>query len=294
MDNPLVAFYGALQAAGVAPAKPSELVADGLLHRHRIEGDRVGTQNGWHVIHLDHPASAGGGSWKTGQRVTWTAQRRDRMSRQELETLRLRMAEDRRRAQELLEYRHHEAAERAARTWAQAAPANAEHPYLKRKGIAPGIARQSGGALVLPVVSFDGTLHGLQFIGGDGGKRFLTGMAKAGHYIPVTDELPDGTAPIWIAEGWATACTLQTMRPEVCCIAALDAGNLLSAATEARKRWPKLQIVIAPDFDAIGRQKGREAAEKARARILPIPDSIPEGCSDWNDVLNARREVSHG
>ncbi|MEL5850116.1 MAG: hypothetical protein U7M05_12275, partial [Candidatus Igneacidithiobacillus chanchocoensis] len=168
MDNPLMAFYEALQAAGVAPTKPSELVADGLLHRHRIEGDRVGTRNGWHTVHLDNPPSAAGGSWKTGQRVTWTAKRRDRMNPQELETLRQRIEQDRQRAQELLQYRHHEAAQRAARTWAAAAPADPRHHYLVRKRITPGIARQSGNALLLPIVSFDGQIHGLQYISDDG------------------------------------------------------------------------------------------------------------------------------
>ena len=129
---------------------------------------------------------------------------------------------------------------------------------------------------------------------GRGGKRFIGGMAKAGHFI-ASGGIPDGTRPLWIAEGHATAATLSALQPNVCTIAACDCGNLLAVALEARRRWPALDIVVGPDFDAIGRQKGQEAAEKARARILPPPAEIPPGCTDWNDVAAARRQgVNHG
>jgi putative DNA primase/helicase len=293
-DSPLTAFYDALQAAGVAPASPSALVADGLLHRHRIEGDKPGNLNGWHVLHIDNPASGAGGSWKTGERANWCAKRLQSLIPAERETLRLRIEQDKRRAQAEQEARHRAAAAKAARIWADAAPASASHPYLARKQIPAGIARQSGASLVLPVVGFDRALHGLQFIDEQGGKRFISGMAKAGHFIP-TGGRPDGTRPLWIAEGHATACTLGALQPNACAIAACDCGNMQAVAIEARKRWPALDIVICPDFDAVGRQKGQEAAEKARAKILPIPAQVPPGCTDWNDWQAAKRQgVAHG
>lgn len=293
MGNPIIEFFDALQAAGVAPASPSALVADGLLHRHRIEGDKPGSLNGWHVLHLDNPPSGAGGSWKSGTRANWCAKRLQSLTTAEREALRLRIEQDRARAQAEQERRHKEAAARAARIWANAAPASPAHPYLTRKQIPAGIARQHLGALVLPVVGLDGALHGLQFIDEQGGKRFTSGTAKAGHFIP-SGGLPDGTRPLWIAEGHATAATLAAMRPEACHIAACDCGNMLAVAQEARKRWPSVSLVICPDFDKIGRQKGQEAAEKARARILPPPAQIPEGASDWNDWANYRRGVKHG
>lgn len=83
------------------------------------------------------------------------------------------------------------------------------------------------------------------------------------------------------------------MRPNVCVVAGLDAGNLQSVALAARQRWPKLKIVVCPDFDQVGQKKGRAAAIAARAHILPLPDVVPAGATDWNDVLNARRGVAH-
>ena len=289
MNDPRIEFFSALQSGGVGPANPSALVADGLLHRHRIEGDRPGTLNGWHVLHLDNPASGAGGSWKAAHSVKWCSKRLSALTASERAELSRRITEDRERAQEATEARHAAASAKAIRIWTDAAPASPDHPYLLKKQIAPGVSRQSGGALVLPVVDFTGTLHGLQFIAADGGKRFISGMAKAGHFIP-TGGHPDGTRPLWIAEGWGTASTLAAMRPNVCTIAACDCGNMQAVAIEARRRWPSVSLVVCPDFDAIGTTKGRDAAIAARARILPPPAQIPEGASDWNDVAAARRQ----
>jgi putative DNA primase/helicase len=289
MNDPRIEFFSALQSGGVGPANPSALVADGLLHRHRIAGDRPGTLNGWHVLHLDNPASGAGGSWKAAHSVKWCSKRLSALTAAERAELSRRITEDRERAQAATEARHRDAAAKALRIWTDAAPGSPTHEYLQRKGILPGIARQFGASLVLPIVDFTGTLHGLQFIAEDGSKRFISGMAKQAHFIPSGGQ-PDGTRPLWIAEGHATACTLSALQPGVVVIGACDAGNILSVAVEARRRWPALDIVICPDFDAVGRQKAQEAAVAARARILPPPEQIPEGASDWNDIAAARRQ----
>ena len=293
MNDPRLELFHTLQAAGVAPASPAELVPDGHLHRHHVEGDRAGTRNGWHVLHLDPPASGGGGSWKTGARVNWCAKHFRTLNHVELAILRRRIEQERATAQTEREAKHYEVAKRGAWVWKHAKPAAPNHDYLRSKGLEPGIARQRGDALVLPVLDFPGYLRGVQYIRPDGQKRFLSGMKKAGAFIPVAEK-PDGKRQLWIAEGWATACTLQALRSLVCVIAGLDAGNLQAVATEARRRWPALDIVVCPDFDSVGRRKAREAAERARAKILPPPAVILPGCTDWNDVMAARRQgVAH-
>ncbi len=289
MNDPRLELFHTLQAAGAAPASPAELVPDGNLHRHHVEGDRAGTRNGWHVLHLDPPASGGGGSWKTGARVNWCAKHFRTLNHVELAILRRRIEQERATAQTEREAQHYEAAKRGAWVWKHARPAAPNHDYLRRKGLEPGVGRQRGDALVLPVLDFPGYLRGVQYIRPDGQKRFLSGMKKAGAFIPVAEK-PDGKRQLWIAEGWATACTLQALRPLVCVIAGLDAGNVASVAIEARRRWPALDIVVCPDFDSVGRQKGQEAAEKARAKILPPPAEIPPGCTDWNDFMASRRQ----
>ena len=290
MDSPIEQFRTALADAGVILAADTHIIPDGQLHRARAADDKAGQRTAWYRLHLDAPVAGAGGDWRQGISTRWTAKRQTLMSAAERAELARRIERERKEAEAETERRHKEAAARALRIWTDSAPAAARHPYLVRKGIAPGIARQHLGALVLPVVDFAGQLWGLQFIDEQGGKRFISGMAKAGHFIPSGGH-PDGTRPLWIAEGHATACTLSALQPGVVVIAACDAGNLLSVATEARKRWPALDIVIAPDFDSVGRQKGQGAAIAARARILPPPAQIPEGASDWNDWASHRQGV---
>ncbi len=286
-------FLTTLAAAGIELAPGQSITPDGKLHRVRLATDKAGQRTGWYRLHIDAPPVGVAGDWRTGCRVKWCSKRPERLSPAERDTLRRRIEREQaeREAEERTRYR--EAAQRGAWVWNHAEPASPSHEYLQRKCLAPGIARQRGASLVLPVVDLAGYLRGVQYIQPDGTKRFIAGMKKAGGYIPVAAR-PDGSRPLWICEGWGTACALQVMRPEVCCIAGLDAGNLASIATEARHRWPALDIVICPDFDKVGRQKGQEAAEKARARILPPPTEIPEGATDWLDVLNAKRQgVAH-
>jgi len=289
MNDPRLELFHTLRAAGVAPANPSELLPDGRLHRHHVDGDRPGTRHGWHILHIDPPASGVGGSWKTGTRVHWCAKCQRTLTTSELAVLYQRIAADRRRAQAERDAQYQEAAKRGVWVWKHAKSANPNHKYLRQKGLEPGIARQHGDTLVLPVVDFPGFLRGVQYILPDGVKRFIRGMKKAGAYIPVGVK-PDGTRPLWIAEGWATAATIQAMRPNVCVIAGIDAGNLKAVAMEARHCWPRLEIVICPDFDPVGAAKGREAALAARALILPPPDVVPTGCTDWNDYMAAKRQ----
>lgn len=292
MNYPIAAFRDALASAGVLLAAGVQIVPDGKLHRVRAADDKAGALSIWYNFHPDAPASGAAGNWRTGAKLTWCGKRLQALTSVERETLRLRIEEDKRRAQEATEARHRDAAAKAARIWTDAAPASPRHPYLERKGIAPGIARQSGASLVLPVVDFSGALHGLQFIDEQGGKRFISGMAKQGHFIP-SGGTPSPDRPLWIAEGHATACTLSTLQPGACTISACDAGNLLSVATEARKRWSGIDLVICPDFDAIGRQKGQEAAIAARARIMKpdrLPSDLPAWVSDWNDWQQFRRQ----
>ena len=295
MDDHRTEFFNALQSGGVGPASPSALVADGLLHRHRIEGDKPGSLNGWHVLHLDSPASGAAGNWRTGARLTWCGKRLQSLTASERALLSQRIEQDRKRAQEAQEARHRDAAAKAARIWADAAPASPRHPYLERKGIAPGIARQSGASLVLPVVDFSGALHGLQFIDGQGGKRFISGMAKAGHFIPVTG-MPSPDARLLICEGWATGQTLAALSPGAVVLAALDAGNLQAVAVEARRLFPVLDIVIAADLGEVGMTKAKAAAIASRARwIWPkLPADAPAWVNDFNDLQIWRQEVAHG
>ena len=284
VNNPLVAFQEAMRAAGVFLAADAHITPDGQLHRARAADDKAGALSIWYNFHPDAPASGAAGNWRTGARLTWCGKRLQSLTTAERETLRHRIEEDKRRAQEATEARHRDAATRALRVWADAAPANPDHPYLTRKQIAPGIARQSGASLVLPVHDFSGALHGLQFIQPDSSKRFISGMRKAGCFTPVNG-MPSPDARLLICEGWATGQTLAALSPGAVVLAALDAGNMQAVACEARRLFPALDIVICADLGEIGMTKAKAAAIASRAKwIWPhLPDDAPAWVNDFND-----------
>ena len=181
--------------------------------------------------------------------------------------------------------REHQQAVTAAKAiylWQKALPANPNHPYLQAKQIKPFDLRQRGAALVIPIVA-NGQLVNLQFIQPDGEKRFLKGGQVAGAYVPVGqhDDL------IYICEGYATGATIHQMTGKgVLC--ALNAGNLISIAQQARKTCPAAHIVICADNDHQATENtGVDAARKAAAVVnaeLMIPEFPPDHHgTDWND-----------
>ena len=270
----------ALRDHGIEPADPGEIVADGALHRFDVEGDRCGSRNGWAVLHHDHGA---GGSWKSGVTCSWSAKATARMSRIEKdEHFRL-------IRQAKAEAEHQAAAERASMLWAKARPASPEHPYLVRKRIPPGNARQSGDLLALRIQDADGNTRSLQYIGPDGTKRMLSGGAKRGNFVIVAGALPADL--IVIGEGYATCSTAATQFPGAAVLAAIDAGNMGPAALAIRAKFPDAEIVICADDDRLtpgnpGLTQARAAAAAVGAKLCrPVwPPGIPLEASDMNDV----------
>ena len=297
--DPVAGLLDAMRAAGIEPADPGLLVADSTLHRVRVEGDKPGSLNGWYVL---RPAFGIAGSWKSGLSCTWSAKSTARMSRVEKDAFHAQMRKAKAEAQRQREADQRQAAERAAELWSKARPASPDHPYLARKHVGPGNARQSGDRLVLKIEDVDGNLHGLQYIGGsDGIKRMLTGTNKRGHFVLVAGSLP---ADLFvIGEGWATCSTVATQFPGACVLAAVDCGNLEPVARAVRSRYPAAQIVIASDDDRLtpgnpGLTKAREAAAAVGGKLVrPVwPPGSPLELSDHNDLhawLIEHPEVSH-
>lgn len=183
--------------------------------------------------------------------------------------------------------RHAKAAQAARRIWQAVQPASLDHPYLARKGVKPHGIRQSGDELVIPVMQGD-ALTGLQFIGPDGGKRFLTGTQKHGAWYLLG--VPSDR--VCIAEGYATAATIYEATG-IACVVAFDAGNLLAVAKEFEGN--PVEVIIAADDDCgrsdnPGLTKAREAATATGAR-LAVPDFGPRrkaDCTDFNDLARER------
>ena len=143
------AFAEAIAAAGLG--KP-DIIADGALHRFRTADDKPGQLSGWYTLHLDRLPAGVFGSWKLGLTETWCAKARDEMTPREHYDFRGLIEQAKRQRDAERARQHQTAAEKAARIWDHAEPADPTHPYLLKKGIQPHGIRQQGIGLIVPVM----------------------------------------------------------------------------------------------------------------------------------------------
>lgn len=182
------------------------------------------------------------------------------------------------------------AAQEAARLWDDAGHIECSD-YLRRKGVGGhGVRYLADGTLLVPVRNAGGELVNLQRIANDGTKRFLPGGRKSGCWHMVGGPT-DSAQWVLVAEGYATAASLHeaTGRPVA---VAFDAGNLAKVAQALRVLLPKAQLLIAGDDDRDtevrtgtnpGREKAQAAARAAQCAMV-LPEGLPEGASDFNDL----------
>lgn len=235
----------AMRDAGLAPHKAMDITPDGKLRRYRIDGDKAGSLNGWYVQYSQPILAGAFGSWKTGETHSWReAGSQSTMTPEEREAMRqhmLGMQAARAVEQEVVRA---EARAKAEKLWRTAKPATNAHPYLQKKRIGAIGIRRLRDALLIPLRSADGSLHSLQFIDNDGGKRFLTGGRITGCYF----SMGRPTDSILIAEGYATAATIFKAMGGAVAVA-FNAGNLPAVARALRAKFPNLRMVICADND---------------------------------------------
>lgn len=260
-------------------------ILDGKIHREHLPGDSHGSRNLWYIGNSDGMPSITFGSWKTGERSTWSA--RKPVSFLEGEMLRLRTVSAMQTQAAHRERIQGAGTMAARRRWATASPADSDHEYLLRKRVKPFGLRQEGNLLLIPMVR-DRMIYTLQTIAPTGIKRFQKDAPKFGCYSPIgiirTGE------PIYICEGWATGATLhQEQGVTVAC--AMDCGNLMPVARAIRSHHPAAEIVIAGDDDKTnpdnpGRKHAEAAAAALRCKVeFPkFPDDAPISLSDFNDL----------
>ncbi|HFL1209906.1 TPA: toprim domain-containing protein [Salmonella enterica subsp. enterica serovar Meleagridis] len=156
--------------------------------------------------------------------------------------------------------------------------------YLTSKGLQCPFPMLSDGSLLLVLKNGTGATTGAQVIKPDGNKRLVAGTVKKGSFCVVNSG--ETLETVIIAEGLATALSVQQFRPDATIIAAIDAGNLLPVAQVMRQRYPGAQIIIAADNDIKPGEPntGKLAAEKAAKAVsgwVALPQT--EGKADWND-----------
>jgi phage/plasmid primase-like uncharacterized protein len=282
-DPPEVQLAEAMRAAGINP--PSAIKLDGKLHRFDsfTKGKPGHDKSGWYCCFPDGVPAGRFGCWRADIEVTWRADVGRELSIVEQMAHTKRMAEAIKARDAELQRTREVAADKAYGIWhsLESSPAAPDHPYLARKGVQPHGARVTGdGRLVLPLYSPEGDLASLQYIAADGEKRYHLGGQTSGCFWMVGQ--PDGTGPLYIAEGFASAATVaeQTGRP---CYVAYSASNLPKVAGALRaKHGPALDLVIVADNDAggVGQKCANKAVSSYGARVV-LPADTGQDINDY-------------
>lgn len=188
-----------------------------------------------------------------------------------------RESEARRKAE--TEAKQEAAACAACDLWRGAGKADPAHCYLARKGLPAFGIRQSGDALLVPMVDPSFRLWNVQRIYPDGRKLFLSGGRTEGLFWSHGAFMQDGrpsAGPLVIGEGFATMAAVHRAAGHGV-VAAMSARNLETVARAMRKLFPSRTLIVAADDDRhlsenIGMEVAQRAAESIGALLAtPLP-----------------------
>ncbi|CAB5222672.1 Archaeal primase DnaG/twinkle, TOPRIM domain [uncultured Caudovirales phage] len=277
----------AMLGAGLKP--PEAIHLDGKVHRFNsgTKGEKGHDKPGWYIAFNDGVPAGRFGCWRSGVELTWKADigRSLTVAEEMAQSRRLSEAKAQRDAEQA------KTREVAANTvdliWSQAGAASPEHPYLQRKGIQPNGARITGdGRLMVPLYNSDGELSSIQYIAGDGDKKYHPG-GQTGSMYWLVGSMDDATT-LYIAEGFATAATIAEVTSQPCAVA-YSASNLVPITGILKAANPALDICIVADNDASG--VGQRYAEQASAKF-GVRMTTPPIEGDANDYVQAGHDLA--
>ena len=296
MIDPITAFIDHMRSVGCAPHDASVIMADDKRRRFRLADDKPKRLNGSYQLRVEPDGFAFGWckNWRDGQTHSWHSKSHRTASAEEKAAWKAKAALARQEREKAEAASWAAAAKRAKAIWARC-DKTGRAGYLDRKGCDAHGARFARGLLVVPVYGDDG-LMSLQFIAGDGTKRFLAESKLAGGYFPIAEK-GEAIDRIVLCEGFATGAALRVAlgMPVVC---AFNAGNLVPVAKAIRRKYPAAEIIIAADNDQWTEVNGQRVnpginyAQQASVAIggcrviaPQVPKDDPDRRTDWDDIL---------
>ena len=282
-------FQDFLATNGYEPDPKKGLITDGSVGRAYIN---IGNQRklvGWYQAWLDQSTPFGRiGDYRisTDQPTAiWKPEnsqkfRMTKEQRAEIEDLR-------RQAEVKSAEKYSQAAQRSQSIWEQCEEVQ-RHAYLEKKQVLSyGLRKDKHDNLVIPLKDKQGSIVGLQYIGPDGTKRFLTGSKKSGSFFLLGREIFKTSDSLNYAEGYATAASIYADRSQPV-VVAFDAFNLIKVAEVMYQYFPKHKHVFVADND--DSKTGEKEAQKAAAYIQKqggyAEIQMPETKGDYNDHKN--------
>lgn len=280
----------------------------GRLRRVKVEGSSE--KRGWYHLHemrLDNGTDLIVGSFGVWQgasnNATKVELKKTELSAEQRDSLRKRLAEDKRRSELARKADAERAAAAASAAWRKCSE-DGDSEYLHRKGVlGHGVRFSPQGVMVVPMLDTGGKIHGLQLIRGKAAKPrkkldkeyWPAGLVKKAHFHLIGMPGPI----ILVAEGYATAASLfeATGLPVA---VAFDANNLAPVAAALRARYKKAQILVCADDDAFSTGNpgvtcaSAAAMEVGGAFVVPLFADEParrlafetngQKISDFNDL----------
>ena len=310
--SPQAEFANALEQAGLN-LRGKAPIMDGQIHRVPLINKNNGELDGAYCGYLDEWPAGWIQNFSAGDKSTWLATGHT-LTQEQIEAQRADIAQKQEERQRAILERQQRAALDAHTEWSACDWATNKNPYLQAKGVpAFGVREDVDGNLLVPVMTVNKELRGLQTIAPSGEKRFMYGMEKNGNFhmiagdnTPLGKDLPKDLAQgeIILAEGYATGATLH-MATEKPVAVAFDAGNLEPVAKKLREKFPNAAITICADNDHQHTRrtvegiepwnKGVELAQKAAQEVggkvvAPIftDEEKAKGLTDFNDLHQSR------
>ena len=183
------------------------------------------------------------------------------------------------------EEKQKQTAARAQQMWDAYPEATDNNPYLERKGVTNhGLRETQDGKLVVPVLDAKLKIAGLQFIDGDGSKKFLTGTKKKGSFFVIDPNSMRTAHTINYVEGYATGASYfaDLGQPVVVCF---DAYNLSPVADTISGYFPNAKHIFIADFDdtKTGEKEAIRAAQTVQKKGSQAEVLMPQSKGDYND-----------
>ena len=259
MINPVEQFRTAIADAGLTP--PENIRADGELMRFASNGQQ-GDDAGWYVFYADGVPTGVFGCWRESFKKSWCSKSLWSMTIAERHAHRLRVMAMREKREADLKLRQEQAQKTASARWHAGHPITT-HPYLSAKDVQAHGVRAEGEALLIPMRDTSGTLHSLQVIDPEGGKRFhYGGKVKSCHHIIGK---PDQV--LIVCEGYATGASIHEATGHAVAVG-FNAGNLQPVAEALHQKYPELQLILAADDDWLTQSNpGMTSAIKAAKAV---------------------------
>ena len=321
-DEIVSQFFEVMRQNDIRPYGDLQIIADGQIHRFRVEKDSQSTKSGSYKLDITEWPFGFVQDWRESQIAIKFNFKREHLNSEgktywndeRYKEAQKRVAEKQKETEEEQSLERERARTHATDFYNHALqPADNSHPYLVKKNIKlpsldgcdiSGIKyNKNDNSLCVPLRNINGDIQSLQWIDAKGEKKFAYHTSPKGAFYSIgLGELNYDTEhklPILIGEGIATMFTIYEAvghkYPVI--VAAMNCGNLKPVAEELKIKYPDNKIIIMADNDHKRENNPGLTSAKTVYDVLQLAGVVyPEFSkddtgTDWNDWVNTSEQT---